>query len=226
MRSYRPRRSARAAGLLASLTALALLTGACSSGPQSLVEVGKDQSGGYVGTLLVPAAPRPDLTLANIGGGLFSFGQRPAGEITALFFGYTHCPDVCPTTMADLAAAKRLLPPGVTDRLKVVFVTEDPSRDTSPVLREWLDRFDPKFVGLIGGGNTTHYVLSQLHLPQTVFTSPTPEPSPGTSVGRYAVSHSGIVYVFGQDATVIYTGGATPQQYAADLTLLASRTPA
>ena len=81
--------------------------------------------------------------------------HRPAAQITALFLGDTHCPDVCPTTMADLAAAKRLLPTRITDRLKVVFVTEDPRRDTSSVLRAWLDGFDPTFVGLIGGGSRT-----------------------------------------------------------------------
>ena len=152
--------------------------------------------------------------------------HRPAAEITALFFGDTHCPDVCPTTMADLAAAKRLLPTRITDRLKIVFVTEDPRRDTSSVLRAWLDGFDPTFVGLIGGGSRASYVLSQLHLPQTALSSPTPASSPTTTVGRYAVSHSGIVYVFAYEATLIYTGGATARQYADDLTRLVSRTPA
>jgi protein SCO1/2 len=230
---FRPWRSSRGGRVLVVLTALTLLTsltGACSTTPHSLVEVSKDQSAGYAGTLLTPAVPRPDLTLADISGGTFSLARRPADEITAVFFGYTHCPDVCPTTMADLAAAKRLLPEGVTARLKVVFVTEDPRRDTPPVLREWLDRFDPTFLGLIGGGSTTSYVLNQLHLPQTAFTSPTPAPSPApspaTTVGRYGVSHSGIVYVFAHDATVIYTGGTTPRQYAADLIRLARRTPA
>jgi len=224
--AYRPRRSARRGPLLAAMTALTLLTGACSTKPHSLAEISKDQSAGYAGTLLTPAVPRPDLTLADISGGTFSLAHRPAGEITALFFGYTHCPDVCPTTMADLAAAKRLLPTRLTDRLKVVFVTEDPHRDTPQVLRVWLDRFDPTFVGLIGGGGSTSYVLSQLHLPQTAFTSPTPAPSPATTRGRYAVSHAGIVYVFAHDATLIYTGGTTPRQYADDLTRLAPRTPA
>jgi protein SCO1/2 len=203
------------------MTALTLLTGACSTKPHPLAETSKDQSAGYTGTLLTPAVPRPDLTLADIRGGMFSLAHRPADEITALFFGYTHCPDVCPSTMADLAAAKRLLPTRISDRLNVVFVTEDPRRDTPTVLRVWLDHFDPTFVGLIGGNGGTAYVLSQLHLPQTAFTSPTP-----STVGRYAVTHAGIVYVFARDATLIYTGGTTPRQYAADLTRIARRTPA
>ena len=219
--------------LLGALTVLPLLSAACSTQSHRVVEITQDQSAGYAGTLLTPAVPRPDLTLADISGGTFGLAHRPAREITAVFFGYTHCPDVCPTTMADLAAAKRLLPPAVTARLKVVFVTEDPRRDTQPVLRAWLDRFDPSFVGLIGGGSSTSYILSQLHLPQTTFTSPTPASRPATTgssasatSGGYAVSHSGIVYVFAQGATLIYTGGTSPQQYAADLTRLARRTPA
>lgn len=213
---------------------LPLLVGACSTQPHRVVEITHDQSTGYAGTLLTPAVPRPDLTLADISGQTFGLAHRPAKEITAVFFGYTHCPDVCPTTMADLAAAKRLLPPAVTARLKVVFVTEDPRHDSQPVLRAWLDRFDPSFVGLIGGGSSTSYILSQLHLPQTTFTSPTrasrptasPQSSASATPGGYAVSHSGIVYVFAQGATLIYTGGTSPQQYAADLTQLSLRTPA
>ena len=222
-------KSVRHARLLVGLTAMTLMTlmtGACSTKPQALVEIGQGQSTGYPGTLLIPAVPRPDLTLADINGGTFALAHRPSSEITALFFGYTHCPNVCSTTMADLATAKRRLPRSITDHLRVVFVTEDPRRDTPPVLRPWLDRFDPSFVGLIGGSGSTSYVLNQLHLPATTITSPNPETSHASTPGGYAVSHSGIVYVFAQGATLIYNGGTTAQQYAADLARLAVRTTA
>lgn len=94
----------------------------------------------FHGTLMEPARPRPDLALPTTGGELFDLGDRPADEVTVLFFGYTHCPDLCPTTMADLALARDMLPAEVRDRVQVVFVTEDPGRDTPQLLREWLDR--------------------------------------------------------------------------------------
>ena len=69
------------------------------------------------------------------------------GKLVALFFGYTQCPDVCPTTMAELAEAKKLLGPE-GDRLQVVFVTVDPDRDTAQVLKGYMGNFDPSFVAL------------------------------------------------------------------------------
>jgi protein SCO1/2 len=193
-----------------------VLLAGCGGRPGPVAQVAADPSG-YSGTLLTPAEPRPELTLPDTGLARFDLGHRPAGELTVLFFGYTHCPDVCPTTMADLAAAVRALRPSIRARVKVVFVTEDPRRDTAPVVRAWLDRFDPSFIGLLGGSTTTSYVLRQLHLPQTVLASAAP-----ASTAGYAVSHSGVVYVFAdRGGTLVYTGGTTPSQYAADLTRLA-----
>jgi protein SCO1/2 len=212
-------RGLRSRALLAAAAATLLLA-ACGGRSSQLAQVVADPSG-YSGTLLTPAEPRPELTLPDTGLARFDLGRRPAGELTVLFFGYTHCPDVCPTTMADLGAAVRTLRPAVRARVKVVFVTEDPRRDTAPVLRAWLDRFDPSFVGLLGGGSTTSYVLTQLHLPQTVLASVAPVSGAGRPAG-YDVSHSGVVYVFAdRRGTLVYTGGTTPSQYAADLTRLA-----
>lgn len=150
-----------------------------------------------------------------------------------VFFGYTHCPDVCPTTMADLGAAYRQLETGVRDDVTVVFVTEDPARDTPRVLRRWLDRYDDDFVGLIGGPKRTTSVLEQLHLPKsTINRNPqTPVEHPpghehdrghGGHGGDYGVDHSGTVYLFGpDDQALIYTGGTTVDQYAEDLARVA-----
>ena len=92
---------------------------------------------------------------------------------------------------------------------------------TAAVLRAWLDRFGPSFVGLIGDGGSTSYVLSHLHLPQTLPTSPTAPSSPGPTPSGYGPSHSGVVYVFAEHGILLYTGGTTPPQCAADLTRLA-----
>ncbi|HEU5170512.1 MAG TPA: SCO family protein, partial [Gemmatimonadales bacterium] len=72
------------------------------------------------------------------------------GAVTLLFFGYTHCPDVCPVHMANLAAVLDRLPTQIADRVRVVFVTTDPERDTPARLREWLGAFDARFIGLTG----------------------------------------------------------------------------
>jgi protein SCO1/2 len=185
---------------------------------------------GYAGTRLDPPIPRPGLRLPDTAGHAFDLRARPAGEVTVLFFGYTKCDDVCPTTMADLAAARRALPTAVRDHVAIVFVTEDPARDTPIVLRRWLDRFDPAILGLIGGNDTTKQVLSQLHLPASLryhVTKPAPHThSPGEPAHEhggddYEVEHSGVVYAFGpKGRTVLYTGGTTPPQYAADFARL------
>jgi protein SCO1/2 len=171
---------------------------------------------------------RPEFTLRDTAGSRFAFADRPPDEITVVFFGYTHCPDLCPTTMADLAAARRQLPPSVRERVTVVFVTEDPARDTPRVLRSWLDRMDPAFVGLVGGNEKTKQVLKELYLTQCKrVTAPMPavvHPQDGHEhPGEYGIEHPGIVYAFGPDGnTVIYSGGTTPRQYAEDFTRLAT----
>lgn len=72
------------------------------------------------------------------------------GKLVVLFFGYTHCPDVCPTTLSDMAAAFELLPNGMPDKIQVLFVTVDPERDTPEVLRAYVPYFHPTFLGLHG----------------------------------------------------------------------------
>ena len=217
-----------AAALLATL---ALLT-ACApspSSPESRVADVETARSAFHGTLLDPPPGRPELTLVATDGQEFSLTARPEDEVTVVFFGYTHCPDVCPTTMADLAVAVRQLPPEVRAHVTIVFVTEDPGRDTPDALRMWLDQFDSTFVGLLGGNAATRAALAELDL-----TESTPIPQPDDPIahpdtgdgphdhGDYSVEHTGIIYAFGPgEAAVIYTGGFSPRQYAEDFTRLA-----
>jgi protein SCO1 len=76
-------------------------------------------------------------------------GQDFRNKPTAWFFGFTHCPDVCPTALSDLTAVLQRLGPDA-DKLNVVFVTVDPERDTPEVLKAYLSSFDPRIVGLTG----------------------------------------------------------------------------
>lgn len=185
------------------------------------------------GTLLDPPAPRPTQILPDTSGEPFSIADRPTDELTILFFGYTHCPDVCPTTVADLASARGQLTVSLRERVTVVFVTEDPERDTPRALRRWLDGFDPSFVGLRGGNRATANMLEHLHLPQTERSERPQDPithhpdsaSAHHRHGTYGAEHAGVVYAFGPgDSTVIYSGGTTPPEYAADFTGLLTGT--
>lgn len=192
------------------------------------VVMGQGPASDLNGTVVDPPLPRPGQELRDTRGRPFSLDDRPAAELTVLFFGYTHCPDVCPTTMADLAAARSRLPEKLRDDVTVVFVSEDPERDTPRTLRTWLDGFDPSFVGLRGGNKKTAAMLEELYLPETVRVEspedPVDHPHDGGDHhdhGDYGVDHAGVVYAFGPgDATVIYSGGTTPSEYAADFTTL------
>jgi len=218
------------------LIAVTLMTAWALSRPSpspsgSLAAVVTADRARYVGTLLDPPPARPALRLPDTAGELFDLRARPPGEVTVLFFGYTNCDDICPTTMADLAAARRVLPDRARRHVTVVFITEDPERDTPAVLRPWLDAFDPAIVGLIGGNTSTRQVLDQLHLPASLrykATEPAPHShAPGGPDHRhlrrsdYEVEHSGVVYAFGPARrAVLYTGGTTPAQYADDFARL------
>jgi protein SCO1/2 len=108
----------------------------------------------YQGLGLLPPQPRPQFTLTDTAGREFKFGAATAGKPTLLFFGYTRCPDVCPTTLADIANGLRQVPAAVREVTQVVFVTTDVRHDTAAVLKSYLAKFDPglpnRFIGLTG----------------------------------------------------------------------------
>ena len=212
----------------AVLTACGVPMNTSTAGGSGVADVDRAPSA-FHGTLLEDSVDRPDLTLLDTAGRPFSLADRPDDEVTVIFFGYTHCPDVCPTTMADLAVAGRQLSPEVREQVIVAFITEDPQRDTPQALRAWLDQFDPSFLGLLGGNAATQSALAELLLPGTTRLPDQDgvieHPTGGEASHDHSddvVEHSATVYAFGPGgATVIYTGGTTPDQYAEDLALLA-----
>jgi protein SCO1/2 len=111
---------------------------------------GGEVGGGGGGVALAEPVAKVPFTLTATDGSPYRFVEETEGYVTLLFFGYTHCPDVCPVHMANLAAVLDRLPYEVASAIKVVFVTTDPERDTPERIREWLDQFDPSFVGLTG----------------------------------------------------------------------------
>lgn len=156
--------------------------------------------------------PKPHLLLTDDRGRQFDLVTQTAGEPTLMYFGYTHCPDVCPTTMADLANAVRTLPPADQQRLQVIFVTTDPAHDTVQRLHQWLAAFDPAFIGLTGNFSTIQAAARSLGVAVD-----TPVKN---ADGSYTVTHGAEVLAFyptDNKAHLVYTAGVSPQQYAADL---------
>lgn len=110
---------------------------------------------------------RPQFKLTDVSGAsfgrelnLFDHNGRPRtladfrGKVVVMFFGFVHCPDVCPATLSELAAVARELGTDA-DRMQVLFVTVDPDRDTPEVLRQYVPSFDPRFLGLYGDAEAT-----------------------------------------------------------------------
>ena len=109
------------------------------------------------------------------------------GKVVVVFFGYTHCPDVCPTTLAELKAAKEQL--GADgDRVQVLFVTVDPERDKRELLANYVPAFDPSFLGLYGDAAATARVAKEFR----VFY----QKAPGKTPESYTVDHTSGSYVF------------------------------
>lgn len=171
---------------------------------------------GLAGPKINPPIPKPDFTLTTTDGKPYDFRKETAGYVALLFFGYTHCPDVCPVHMANIAAALSTLGPEVNQSVKVVFVTTDPSRDTPQVIRTWLDKFDRRFIGLTGDSVAIFSAMKQLHLAPI-------EREAGPNDSTYSIGHSAFVLAFTRDnlAHVIYPFGVRQTDWARDLQLMA-----
>lgn len=162
----------------------------------------------FAGLDLVEPYRRPSFTLTDTTGQAYDFGAQTGGRPTLLFFGYTNCPDVCPTTMADVALALRDLEPAIAEQTQVVFVTTDPAFDTPEVLGEYLGRFDAElpvqFVGLTGDQEAVEQAQLSAGVPLA------------EDDGRL---HSSLLLLYGTDdeARVAFDAGNTFRDIAADL---------
>jgi len=111
---------------------------------------------------------------------------------TLLFFGYTFCPDICPTTLAQLRQIKSELPKDAVDRLRVVLVSVDPNRDTPQQLKTYLGYFDKQFVGLTAPVETIQKLANAVSIPFI---------PADTNKPNYTVDHSGNLAILGPDGT-------------------------
>jgi protein SCO1/2 len=131
------------------------------------------------------------------------------GKYQLLYFGYSFCPDVCPTTLAVMAAALDKM--GVDqNRIVPVFITIDPERDKPDVLKKYLAAFGPRFVGLTG----TPQQLAPVEKEFRVYARKQPMPN-----GAYSMDHSSVIYLMGPDGRLVsfYDEAISPEDLAKDL---------
>jgi protein SCO1/2 len=215
--SYRPHRRTLLTGALAATTAL-LLTACSSSGSGSSGSTGDGvavQSGTgnspYQGINLGRSFTKPDAVFTDTSGKPFNIAKDTAGKVVLLYFGYTHCPDVCPTTIGDIGAAVAKLPKADQQRVDVVFVTTDPAQDTPTALRSWLNSFNSDFIGLTGGIDTVIAAAKSVGVPVEAPTKGK-EPVHGAEVLAFLPTDG--------KAHTLYTSGTLSSVYAHDLPLL------
>ncbi|MCX2922289.1 SCO family protein [Streptomyces sp. NEAU-W12] len=203
--------------LTAALLAAATLTlSACGSGDSNndspIAVVSEEAGAEKAATALDNPFEKPDLVLTDTQGKEYDFRAETAGKPTLVYFGYTHCPDVCPLTMNNLAVAKKQLPQEQQDELRIVFVTTDPERDTSAALGKWLKGIDSQVVGLTGDFDTIQAGARTLGIS---IDAPRKDDKGqvvsdhGTQVIAFSPKTDGGYLLYGEDATV--------EDYTADL---------
>jgi protein SCO1/2 len=193
------------AGLTAGAVALGL-AGCSRGGGES-----GGRAGDLSGTVLENPVPKPTVVFEDTSGAPYDVAAATAGEMAMLFFGFTSCPDVCPVTLGTVASAlDKVRRDGVDPT--VVFVGVDTARDTPARLREYLDRYDTRFVGLTATPATIDEALAQVRLPGVVI-------DPEGVGGNYPVVHPSNVLVYTPDdlCHVMYGFGTRQQTWVEDL---------
>lgn len=191
----------------ALLAAASLTLSACGSGADSdkPVAVVSEDTSQQAATVLDKPFEKPDLVLTDTQGKQYDFRKQTAGKPTLVYFGYTHCPDVCPLTMNNIAVAKKQLSQAEQDELRVVFVTTDPERDTPAALGKWLQGIDPQIVGLTGDFDTVQAGARTLGIsidPPTKDKDGKIVSMHGTQVVAFSPKSDAGYVLYGEDATV------------------------
>jgi protein SCO1/2 len=163
------------------------------------------------GTLIDDPQPAPVLRLADEQGRPFDLAAQH-GQLTFVYFGYTHCPDACPTTLADWARARALLGP-IGSRVHLVFVSVDPGRDTPQVARSYARQFDSTFTGFVASAAQLESIKAAWGF------AVERDEMPGMKMGEYGVSHPAGVYFVDGDGRMkfVFAPGSKPAELASDL---------
>jgi protein SCO1/2 len=160
----RRRRAAAAAGRFLVLGLLVFWAVGCTTPAQqnAVVRQNPDASGFRGGTSLPEPYTMPDKTLTDTSGNAYNLSTSPSKPVTLIFFGYTHCPDVCVGVLSAVATALNRMPDSSRDQVEMLFVTTDPARDTAKVIRDYLSHFDSSFIGLTGNLSTIKSVAERV----------------------------------------------------------------
>jgi protein SCO1 len=208
VRSSRVAAATLAAGML-------LLSGCAEQAPSTspVANVSVQPDDGLHGVVLPKPYDVPHLRLTDTRDTSYAL-DGSSKPVTLVFFGYTHCPDICQVVMADLASALTRLDPAQRAKVGMVFVTTDPARDDPHTLREYLNRFDPRFEGLTGPLPRIIAAGKALGVPI--------EKGAKLPSGGYEVAHGTQVVGLLPDGTapVVWTEGTSPADIAADLTTI------
>lgn len=161
------------------------------------------------GSVIEQPSAAPPLVLADVAGARFELAER-RGDIVLLFFGYTHCPDVCPTVLADWARVRQALGPKA-EGVQFVFVSVDPDRDTPEVASAYAKQFDSTFVGLSGSTDALERIKRDWGF------AAFPEGDPRSS--DYGVAHPAATYLIDRQGRLRlrYAPGVTVEELASDL---------
>lgn len=213
--SRRPFPRARSMGAPVALVLTVLLLAACGGGSAASPSA---QGYKWTGATLVHPLSKPEFTLTDQRGQPYDFKQQTAGKVALVYFGYTHCPDICPENMSMLAIALKQMPAAARNDVVVLFVTTDPARDTPQVLGPYLSQFNPAFVGLTG-------TKAEVDLAQADAQVSLASPEPATPGATYYVDHAAQIIAYTPDnlAHIAFFQGMSSSSVARDLTRLATQ---
>jgi protein SCO1/2 len=164
----------------------------------------------YQGSLIDPPLPAADFSLEKADGATFRLSEHQ-DKVVLLYFGYTACPDVCPTTLYDLAKMKRLMGEESAAKIEVVMITVDPERDTTEYLNIYVTSFDPRFIGLSGEEEALGAIWQDYGVYREV--------KEETGATGYLVDHTARVYVVDPNGNlrITFPFGMAPEAMADDL---------
>ncbi len=163
----------------------------------------------FTATVFSSASPAPEFELTGDNGDSVALSQFD-DEIVLIYFGYTFCPDICPASLAELAGATSLLSTEERERVQVLMISVDPARDTPAALREYMDFFDPAFIGLTGSDAEIAAVAADYNVYY--------QAEEGTAATGYLVDHWAGVYVIDRgQLTASFSFGTSGAEIAADV---------